>query len=74
MITPPAPMITAADLLKIPGLMRLFLNTFEDANGRDAEEDVAIALAATLIAWPNANKAYFVQGPHLMLPLLKAGT
>ena len=28
-------------------------------------------VAAALNAWPNANKAVFAQGPHLILPVPK---
>lgn len=70
-ISPPAPMATAADLLKMPGLMSLFVDAFNGATGKTMEEDAAVALAAVINAWPDANKAYFAQGPVLMLPMPK---
>jgi len=64
MITPPAPMLAAKD---IPREVR---NAFVKALTEDELNEDA-ALAAAINAWPNANKAYFAQGPHLMLPVPK---
>ncbi len=72
MITPPAPILTPEEAKQIPGLIKTFMNAFEAADGRTMEDDAAIVIAAMINAWPNANKAYFAQGPHLMLPLLKS--
>jgi hypothetical protein len=68
MITPPAPMITAEGMPpEVIAVLQEACDSKKPWNARDVA-------AAMINAWPNANKAYFAQGPHLMLPLLKAGT
>ena len=64
-ITPPAAMITVSDIPQ--EVLDAFIKAWtEDELGEGG------SIAAALNAWPNANKAYFAQGPHLTLPLLKS--